>query len=526
MGKLEVPEGWVCQAYRFEVDRPSRHRSIPSHEGARRFAWNWGLALIEHQLRARSAYLVLALRQGATADEATAWATEMVPVPWTLPSLRRIWNKEKDRAAPWWAKNSKECYSSAFEALSTAFKNYFNSRSGERSGPRVGWPKFKRRSGRQSVAFTTGAIAVIDRHHVKLPVIGHLRVKEPTDKLGLRLKAGTARVLRATLTSDGPRTYVSFSVLAKRGLPACTPAGVCGHDVGISSVVTGSDGYVVANAKPAAKHQPKISRYQRKMDRQHRAASPSCFAADGAHIKGSCHWQARSHRAKENQRRLTRAHQGAANSRRDTIAKASHRAATTFAVNVVEDLNVSGMASRGNGERGFNRAAHDASLAELRRRLSYQCPWYGSMLWVASRWYPSSKLCSGCRTRDADLTRSARVFRCDACGLVIDRDLNAAKNLAALTELACVCLMAQLLTGQPVDWSALPIRPSGWEKGLSTRSSRECARASGPKTIGGERKTAQCSNAGDRSFDREAAVATGSVGSLDGASTSPKKAVA
>jgi hypothetical protein len=83
-------------------------------------------------------------------------------------------------------------------------------------------------------------------------------------------------------------------------------------------------------------------------------------------------------------------------------------------------------------------------------------------------------------------------------------DLNAAKNLAALGEFGCVCLMAQLTTGQPVDWSKLPVRPAGWELDHSTRSSRGCARAGGRKADGGERKTAQRSSAGDDSFDREA----------------------
>ena len=192
----------------------------------------------------------------------------------------------------------------------------------------------------------------------------------------------------------------------------------------------------------------------------------------------------------------------------------------------VEDLNVTGMGRRSRAKSGFNGAVHDAALAEFRRQLTYKCSWYSSTLWVASRWYPSSKLCSRWRTKNGDLRRSARVFRCDACGLVIDRDLNAAKNLAALAELACVCLMAQLTTGQPVDWSKLPVRPAGWELDHSTRSSRGCARAGGRKADGGERKTAQRSSAGDDSFDWEAAVATGSVARLDGASPSPKKAVA
>ena len=261
------------------------------------------------------------------------------------------------------------------------------------------------------------------------------------------------------------------------------------------------------------------------MDRQHRTGSPSCFNKDGTHILGACHWKTRSLRAKRNQHRLTRAHQKASNIRKDAIHKASYRAATTYAVNVVEDLNVEGMRRRSRGKRGFNYAFYDAALGEFRRQLTYKCPWYGSKLWVASRWYPSSKLCSRCRARCAHLSRSARVFHCDACGLVIDRDLNAAKNLAALAELACVCLMAQLMTQQPVNWSNLPICPSGWDKDQDTRSSRGCARAKGQKADGGERKTAQLSSAGDCSFDREATVATGSVVSIGGVSSSPKKAV-
>ncbi len=382
-------------------------------------------------------------------------------------------------------------------------------------------------AGRVASRSRSGSIGVVDRHHVKLPVIGVLRVKEPTDKLGNRLNAERARILRETLASRGAKSFVSFSVVAERDALSChLPCGVCGHDVGISVLLTSSDGHVVENTRPAQKTKARISRYQRRMDRQHRAGSPACFDTSGQHRKGRCVWNHRSKRAGENQARLVTAHREAANTRRDATHKASHRAATTYAVNVVEDLNVTGIVHRGRGKRGFNRAAQDAALAELRRQVGYKSAWYGSSLWLASRWYPSSKMCSKCRTVKAHLPRSARVFVCDTCGLVIDRDLNASRNLAALAELACVCLMAQVVTGQPVDWSNLPIRPAGWELDKSTRSSRGCARAGGRKANGGERKTAQASAAGDRSFHREATVATGSVVSIDGVSPSPKKAVA
>lgn len=84
MGKLEVPPGWVCQAYRFEVDRPSRHPSISSHEGGRRFAWNWARTLIEDQLHARETFRVLALRQGATLPEAEEFATGASRIPYLV----------------------------------------------------------------------------------------------------------------------------------------------------------------------------------------------------------------------------------------------------------------------------------------------------------------------------------------------------------------------------------------------------------------------------------------------------------
>ena len=539
MANIDLPDGWVHQAYRFEVDRPAGTPAISSHEGARRYGWNWALGLVEEQLHAKEALRVLALRQGASMVDADDFAGRAATIPalaelneqrrkrheaqvqlgqrngpyhpvsewcpWSAEAIRFIWNRVKDGVAPWWSENSKECYSCAFEALASAFVNYFDSLSHKRKGLRVGWPRHKARRGRQSVSFTTGAVKILDRHHVQLPVIGCLRVKEPTDKLRQRIGTGTARILRATLVTDGAKTWVSFAVITRRIGCAEAPERVAGHDVGISALVASSDGTVAENPRAAKQASKAISRYSRRMNRQHRSGSPACFNPDGTHIKGACRWQARSKRSKKNQARLAKAHAGAANVRRDAIHKASCRAATTFAVNVVEDLGVSGMGRKGRAKRGFNRAWADAALAEYRRQMSYKCTWYGSVLWLASRWYASSKMCSACRAKKADLPRSARVFHCDACGLSIDRDLNAATNLAALAELAAVCLLAQLMTGIPVDWSKLPVRPYGWEPDQDTRSSRGCAQAGSRKVDGGGSKTARARKDGDRPLDWEVA---------------------
>ncbi|EQD54658.1 IS1537 transposase, partial [mine drainage metagenome] len=96
MGKLEVPEGWVLQAFRFCLDEERPSPVVSSHTGASRFAYNWANRLVEDQLHARDAYRVLALRQGATVEEAITFSRIMVPVPWSQAQMRRIWNQEKD----------------------------------------------------------------------------------------------------------------------------------------------------------------------------------------------------------------------------------------------------------------------------------------------------------------------------------------------------------------------------------------------------------------------------------------------
>lgn len=78
----------------------------------------------------------------------------------------------------------------------------------------------------------------------------------------------------------------------------------------------------------------------------------------------------------------------------------------------------------------------DVGFGEFRRQLSYKATWYGSRIVVVSRWEPSSKICSVCGVVKAELALSERVYRCDMCGLALDRDLNAALNLRNVAKLA------------------------------------------------------------------------------------------
>jgi putative transposase len=97
---------------------------------------------------------------------------------------------------------------------------------------------------------------------------------------------------------------------------------------------------------------------------------------------------------------------------------------------VIEDLNVAGMTRN----RRLARHIAGVGMAELRRQIEYKAHWSGVHVHLADRWYPSSKTCSGCGAVKIKLRLSERVYRCEVCGLVLDRDLNAARNLTALVE--------------------------------------------------------------------------------------------
>jgi len=118
------------------------------------------------------------------------------------------------------------------------------------------------------------------------------------------------------------------------------------------------------------------------------------------------------------------------NQRVDALHKATTSLAKAKSVIVVEDLHVAGMVRN----RHLARAIYDQGWAEFQRQLAYKTAWYGSKLLIAPRFFPSSKTCSRCGLVKGVLPLEMRVFGCEGCGLVIDRDMNAARNLARLVE--------------------------------------------------------------------------------------------
>ncbi|MGH3490515.1 MAG: IS607 family element RNA-guided endonuclease TnpB [Actinopolymorphaceae bacterium] len=428
MARFEVPDGWVAQAYRFALDpTPGQVRALASHAGAARFAHNHMLALMKATLDQRAAER----SYGLTEDDLTP------SLGWSLPALRKTWNRRKNTYAPWWGENSKEAYNTGLDALARGLDAWTKSRKGKRTGKAVGFPRFKTARHRRSVRFTTGVIRVErSRHHVTLPRVGMIKTHESTRKLARRVEAGTARILSVTVSQDSAgRWHVSFQTLVtSKTRPGHTPRSVhpvVGVDVGVKAdsllVIATPDGTEVGRVpapRPLTAAQTRLRVLQRKAARQ-----------TGPYNQHTRTKRQPSKRWRRTQARVGKTHTRAVNVRRDVLHKATTVLAGQHQIITVETLNAAGMRSVGGAyKRGLNRALADAALAEVRRMLAYKTRWYGSTLVEADRYYPSSKTCSGCGGRKPNLTLAERTYMCEHCGLIIDRDRNAAINLARLGE--------------------------------------------------------------------------------------------
>ncbi|MDN5749782.1 MAG: IS607 family element RNA-guided endonuclease TnpB [Pseudonocardia sp.] len=392
----------MIRAYLFALDPTEQQaEAMRSHCGAQRVAYNWCLARVKANWSQRAAEQ----SYGLIGDQLTAWVNT------SAYSLRKAWNAAKDVVAPWWAQNSKEAYASGCANLAAALGNC--------TAGRARMPRFKsKHRARLSCRFSTGALGLgADRRHVKLPVIGAVRTHESTRKLARKVEAGTARIRSATLSWQRGRWHVSFSVELPDVEPVARIDGrVVGVDLGIKELATLSTGEHTANSRRLATAQRKLRRAQRVCARR---AGPD----RRTRAEPSMRW--RKARA-----RADRIHTRVANLRRDDIHRLTTGLVRDHDVIVIEDLHVAGMLLN----RRLARHIADASWAQIRRQLSYKTTRAGVRLVVAGRWSASSKTCSQCGTAKAKLALSERTFACMSCGSVLDRDHNAALNLAALAS--------------------------------------------------------------------------------------------
>jgi putative transposase len=200
--------------------------------------------------------------------------------------------------------------------------------------------------------------------------------------------------------------------------PARTGGRVVGVDLGITSLAVLSTGQVVPNPRH-------LDRALRALRRTQRQAARRRGPDRHTRTVGSSRWR-------KTKARVAALHTRVGSARRDGLHKLSTRLVREHDTIVIEDLNVAGMVRN----HRLARAIAGLGMAELRRQLDYKATDAGVRLMVADRWYPSSKTCSACGAVRAKLTLAQRQFVCENCGTRLDRDLNAARNLAALAAQA------------------------------------------------------------------------------------------
>ena len=334
----------MVQAYRFALDPTARQeQELLSHAGGARFAYNTMLSAVKAKLDQRAAERSYGIGEA----DLTPW------LGWSFQALRSDFNRRKHTVAvradgtPWWAENSKEVYANACRALSEALLNWAASRRCTRNGPRMGFPRFKTKTGAvKKFSFTTGAIRVEpDRHHITLPRLGAIRTHESTRKLARRLTVGTARILKATVRFERGRWLVSLTCLVARdlGRPVHVKSGatVVGIDAGVKDLLVVAD----TDGNELARH--RAPRELKRADQTMRALQRKAARQVGPWDTTTCTKRQPSHGWLRTQGDIGRVHARVAHLRADRLHKLTTGLAQTHTVIGSETLAVKNMMAGG-----------------------------------------------------------------------------------------------------------------------------------------------------------------------------------
>lgn len=425
----------VYRAFRYEPELNNKQRTLlKKAAGVARFAYNWGL---EDRIRRYH------VNEGSA--RFTSWVVQ-----------NRNLNKLKMTSFPWMSEVSSCIPTQALRDLDQAFRNFRNRRDNARKeGHRIeiGFPRFKRKSSARDSFRLVGWIRCY-AEAIQLPRLGRLRTKERVSMKG--------HILSATISREADRWFVSLQVEEEMRNPS-RPTGLpIGIDFGIKRLATLSDGTITENPRPL---RIRIRKLQR-LSREH-----------GRKMQGS-----------NNRRKLALRLAGLHRRIRNILRDAQHKFTTMLAKNhglvATESLNVMGMM----GNRYIAAAIGDAGWGTALGMLRYKTRWYGSEHFQAPRLYPSTRLCSRCGFLSLELRLSQRLFGCQACGLQMDRDLNAARNLVALSlrETLNACERREVHDDSQKGSGQVPIGEAGTERCPHTAvQSRRTERSCLPIQLGG-----------------------------------------
>ncbi len=322
-----------------------------------------------------------------------------------MKDLKAEYNKIKAEQFPWCYEVTKCAPEQEFTHLGQAFANYWRMKEEgtqpklkhpRKDGEETGFPHFKSKKHDRLSFYLANDKFSVDGHTLRVPKLGDVNMTEELRFAG--------KIMSATISYRAGWWFVSIAVEVEHETPNHS-GGTVGIDLGVKTLATLSDGEKFENQKHYRKSLGRIQGLSKGLSRK---------------VEGSQNWW-------KHTKKLAKAHYRVACQRQDALHKMSTHVARTYALIGLEDLNTKGMLANHH----VAQAVSDASFFEVKRQLLYKAEQYGGYVQLVDRWFASSKTCSACGWVDEDLNLGDRVFNCEACGLSIDRDLNAARNIQA-----------------------------------------------------------------------------------------------
>lgn len=390
--------------------------------GCARYVYNWGLEL-----------------------KSNAWTLRQERVSYVDMAGQLAALKKQDDTA-WLNEVSSVVLQQSLRHLDTGFRNFF--------AGRTGYPVFKRRSNAQSATLMSNAFTFREG------VLVLAKMKEPLAVRWSRDLPAEALISSVTVSRDAAGRYFVSMLVEDEIQPLPVSGKTAGIDVGLKSFAVLSDGTAIANPKHLAGKLARLKRYQRGMARKMEVVKATMGLKGKAIPKGVMLPRSNNHQKLAH--RVARLHARVADTRNDFLHQTSTRIVRDNQAICVEDLAVKNMVKN----RRLSRGISDASWSRFRSMLEYKSQWYGRDFVATDRWLPSSKRCSECGYTLAELSLATRCWACPDCGVVHDRDINAARNILA-EGLKALASQKQL----PVDYREItPVRlPQGGDMKLASK---------------------------------------------------------
>lgn len=308
---------------------------------------------------------------------------------------KSVGKKELIEDKPWLNEVSASTLQQKQRDFTEFVRQYFN----EKRKIKLGEPQFQNKHQDQSFRLPNRKFN-LNGNRLRLEKIGWVKVVVD------RLIPDNARLLSCTVSKDRSGRYFASILVEEEQYYKSRTGKTVGVDLGVKTLATLSDGTIVKNPHFLRENQARLKRAQRNLSRKQKG----------------------SRRREKCRQKVARIHREIADKRSWYIHNLTTYLVDNYDVICIEDLNVSGMMKN----HSLAGSVSDVSFSEFRRQLEYKCDWYGKELVVIDRFYPSSKTCSNCGWKNDRLTLKDRVFRCESCGMELNRDLNAAINIKAV----------------------------------------------------------------------------------------------